>query len=235
MLRRLGGYVSNKWDTLRSIPEYDHQFPIFGLDAAGKSTLLYRLFYSEHVLALPDHNFRVETVSVPNYYYYRPGQGGEGGEGRDYRKELRFRLWDVAGQVGIIPLWHLYVDEIKAKAVIFVVDSTDRQRLLYTKNALWRLFGHYDDAEAGRELVLLVFANKQGREDAMTVTEVMCGLDLEGLAARALGWQGGRRWHIQGTDATTGEGLVEGLLWLDVQLRGGRPQPGVEAGEAVTD
>ncbi|KAG9065034.1 hypothetical protein KI688_002354 [Linnemannia hyalina] len=64
MLRRLGGYVSNKWDTLRSIPEYDHQFPIFGLDAAGKSTLLYRLFYSEHVLALPDHNFRVETVSV---------------------------------------------------------------------------------------------------------------------------------------------------------------------------
>ncbi|KAF9542996.1 Arf GTPase arf3 [Mortierella hygrophila] len=187
MLRRLGGYVSNKWDTLRSIPEYDHQFPIFGLDAAGKSTLLYRLFYSEHVLALPDHNFRVETVSI------------------------------------------------KAKAVIFVVDSTDRQRLLYAKNALWRLFGHYDDAEAGRELVLLVFANKQDREDAMTVKEVMCGLDLEGLAARTLGWQGGRRWHIRGTDATTGEGLVEGLLWLDVQLRVGRPQPGVVASEAVMD
>ncbi|KAK3840320.1 MAG: ADP-ribosylation factor [Linnemannia elongata] len=221
MLRKLGGFVSDKWDTLRGIPEYDHQFPIFGLDAAGKSTLLYRLFYSEHVLTLPDHGFRTETVSVPNYYYYYPG---EGGQGRDSRKELRFRLWDVAGQVGIIPLWRVYVNEMKAKGVIFVVDSTDRQRLLYTKNALWRLFGHYDDTEAGRELVLLVFANKQDQEDAMTVMEVMYGLDLEGLAARALRGQGGRRWHIRGTVATTGEGLVEGLLWLDVQLRGGRSQ-----------
>lgn len=226
MLRRLGGYISDKWDTLRGIPEFDHLFPIFGLDNAGKSTLLYRLFYSEHVLTLPDHNFRTEIVSVPNHYYYYPR---EGGEGRDYRKELRFRLWDVAGQVGIIPLWRVWVNEIKAKAVIFVVDSTDRQRLLYTKNALWQLFGDYDDTEAGRELVLLVFANKQDRDDAMTVMEVMCGLDLEGLAARTLGGQGGRRWHIQGTVAITGEGLVEGLLWLDVQLRRGRPQPGVEA------
>ncbi|KAK5820936.1 ADP-ribosylation factor family-domain-containing protein [Linnemannia elongata] len=224
MLRRLGGYVSDECDAPRGNPDYDHQFPIFGLDAAGKSTLLYHLFYSQHILTFPDHSFRRETVSVPNYYYHHQGEGRKG-EGRDYRKELKFRLWDIAGQVGIIPLWHVYVEEIQAKAVIFVVDSTDWQRLLYTKDALWQLFGHYDDTEAGRELVLLVFANKQDQGGAMTVNEVMCGLDLEGLAARALGGQGGRRWHIRGTDATTGEGLVEGLLWLDVQLRGRRPQP----------
>jgi small GTP-binding protein len=223
MLRTIGGYVSDKWDALRGMPEYDYLFPIFGLDAVGKSTLLYRLFYSEHVHTLPDHSFRTETVTVPNHYYYHHRLGVEGQEGEvDDRKVLKFRLFDVAGQTGLIPLWPVYVDLIKAKAVIFVIDSTDRERLSYAKNALWRLFEHLDDNEAGKEIILLVFANKQDKSDTMSVKEVMHKLDLEGLASRALGGQGGRRWLIQGSDATTGEGLVEGLLWLDVQLRGSR-------------
>lgn len=152
MLRKLGGYLSDKRDAPRGIPERDYLFPIFGLNAGEKSTLLYRLFYSEHVHTLPDHTFQTETVTVPNHYYcHHPGE-----EGGDDRKVLKFRLFDVAGQTGMISLWPVHVDLLKAKAAIFVVDSTDRQRLAYAKNALWRLFEHYDDTEAGKELVFLV-------------------------------------------------------------------------------
>ncbi|KAG0042855.1 hypothetical protein BGZ89_006732 [Linnemannia elongata] len=189
MLRRLGGYVSDECDAPRGNPDYDHQFPIFGLDAAGKSTLLYRLFYSQHILTFPDHSFRRETVSVPNYYYHHQGEGRKG-EGRDYRKELKFRLWDIAGQVGIIPLWHVYVEEIQAKAVIFVVDSTDWQRLLYTKDALWQLFGHYDDTEAGRELILKgsLHERLEDKEDEDGISGGLMLPRVKGLLRVCSGW-----------------------------------------------
>ncbi|KAF9310754.1 hypothetical protein BGZ91_007000 [Linnemannia elongata] len=153
MLRRLGGYVSDECDAPRGNPDYDHQFPIFGLDAAGKSTLLYRLFYSQHILTFPDHSFR-------------------------------------PGQVGIIPLWHVYVEEIQAKAVIFVVDSTDWQRLLYTKDALWQLFGHYDDTEAGRELILKGWLHErlEDKEDEDGISEGLMLPRVKGLLRVCSGW-----------------------------------------------
>ena len=57
-----------------------------------------------------------------------------------------------------------------------------------------------------RDAVVLVFANKQDLPHAMSVTEVTDKLELHTL--------GNRRWHVQATTATTGEGLFEGLQWL---------------------
>ncbi|KAK3835737.1 MAG: ADP-ribosylation factor family-domain-containing protein [Linnemannia gamsii] len=207
------------------------QFPMFGLSNAGKTTLLYRLVLSEFVQTIGDHNLRMETFTVPNLFRRDDNDKGRGVQ----QKELRFTLWDVAGQTDLIPLWYRCVDSIKAKGVIFVIDSTCRESLEYAKGALWRLFNYYGtlaakDEEEGKEvekegLVLLVFANKQDQFNAMTVAEVMRGLDLEGLCGgEPQGPEGRRRlesrWHIRGTVASTGEGLVEGLLWLDWQVNG---------------
>jgi len=59
-----------------------------GLDAAGKTTILYKLMLGELVTAIPTVGFNVETVEYKN---------------------IKFTMWDVGGQDVIRPLWvHYY-------------------------------------------------------------------------------------------------------------------------------
>lgn len=62
-----------------------------------------------------------------------------------------------------------------------------------------------------RNSAILVFANKQDMKGAMTPMEVCEALGLYDLR--------NRKWHIQGTCATKGEGLYEGLDWLATTLK----------------
>lgn len=62
-----------------------------------------------------------------------------------------------------------------------------------------------------RDAVLLVFANKQDLQNAMSVSEMIEKLSLNSLTSR--------RWHVEATCATTGEGLYEGLNWLAETLQ----------------
>jgi ADP-ribosylation factor protein 1 len=61
-----------------------------------------------------------------------------------------------------------------------------------------------------RDAVLLVFCNKQDLPNAMSVNEVTERLGLNQLR--------NRKWYIQATCATTGDGLYEGLDWLSNTL-----------------
>lgn len=61
-----------------------------------------------------------------------------------------------------------------------------------------------------RNAALLVFANKQDLPNALSVSDVTEKLGLNTLS--------GRQWFIQGTCATSGEGLYEGLDWLSSVL-----------------
>lgn len=90
---------------------------MLGLDAAGKTTLLYTLKLGEVVTTVPTVGFNVEFV--------------------DY-KNVSFALWDVGGQKTLRPLWRHYYDN--TDAVIFVVDSTDTRRLDAAREALNTLF-----------------------------------------------------------------------------------------------
>jgi signal recognition particle receptor subunit beta len=96
-------------------------------------------------------------------------------------------------------------------AIICVVDSSDVRRIDQARNSLWRLYEEYETVL--RDSVLLVFANKQDCLGAMSVTEVKDRLGLEVQSER-------RRWHIRGSVATTGDGLMEGMEWMATQLRG---------------
>jgi ADP-ribosylation factor protein 1 len=121
----------------------------------------------------------------------------------DY-KNISFTVWDVGGQDKIRPLWRHYYQN--TQGLIFVVDSNDRERADDAREELHRMLSEPELADA----VVLVYANKQDLPKAMPATEVADKLGLHSLR--------GRKWNIQGTCATTGDGLYEGLDWLSATL-----------------
>ncbi|KHJ77136.1 hypothetical protein OESDEN_23244 [Oesophagostomum dentatum] len=56
------------------------------------------------------------------------------------------------------------------------------------------------------EAKFLVFANKQDLPNAITCAELIKVLELHENS--------GQQWHIQPSNAATGEGIAEGLEWL---------------------
>lgn len=70
-------------------------------------------------------------------------------------KNVEFDIWDVGGQDKIRPLWRHYYSG--TQAIIFVVDSNDRDRMEDARKELKRVM---DEGEV-KEALLLVFANKQ--------------------------------------------------------------------------
>jgi len=157
-----------------------------GLDAAGKTTILYKLKLGEVVTTIPTIGFNVETVEY---------------------KSCRFTVWDVGGQDKIRPLWRHYYQN--AQGLIFVVDSNDRDRIDSSKDyehsakeELHRLLAE----EELKDAALLVFANKQDLPKAMKVQEVTERLGLQKLR--------NRQWYIQGSCGNSGDGLYEGLDWI---------------------
>uniref|UniRef100_UPI00358E62CF ADP-ribosylation factor 2-like isoform X1 n=2 Tax=Myxine glutinosa TaxID=7769 RepID=UPI00358E62CF len=128
-----------------------------GLDAAGKTTILYKLKLGEIVTTIPTIGFNVETV--------------------DY-KSVSFTVWDVGGQDKIRPLWRHYFQN--TQGVIFVVDSNDRERVVEARDELKSML----DEEELREANLLVFANKQDLPNAMNVGELTQTLGLHCLHRR---------------------------------------------------
>ncbi|CAE7639835.1 ARF1 [Symbiodinium sp. CCMP2456] len=161
------------------LTKYDQRILILGLDAAGKTTILYKLKLGEVVTTIPTIGFNVETVE---------------------HKSLSFTVWDVGGQDKIRHLWRHYYQN--TQGVIYVVDSSDRDRIDTARDELTKLLNE----EELRHAVLLVFANKQDLPNAMTAAEVTEKLGLQDLEQR--------RWFIQSASATTGHGLHEGLDWL---------------------
>lgn len=154
-----------------------------GLDAAGKTTILYKLKLGEIVTTIPTIGFNVETVEYKN---------------------ICFTVWDVGGQDKIRPLWRHYFQN--TQGLIFVVDSNDRERISEAQDELQKMLNE----DELRDAVLLLFANKQDLPNAMSAAELTEKLGLNQLR--------NRRWYIQATCATQGEGLYEGLDWLSNEL-----------------
>uniref|UniRef100_A0A8R7P684 ADP-ribosylation factor n=1 Tax=Triticum urartu TaxID=4572 RepID=A0A8R7P684_TRIUA len=116
-----------------------------GLDAAGKTTILYKLKLGEIVTTIPTIGFNVETVEYKN---------------------ISFTVWDVGGQDKIRPLWRHYFQN--TQGLIFVVDSNDRERVVEARDELHRMLNE----DELRDAVLLVFANKQDLPNAMNAAEI---------------------------------------------------------------
>ncbi|KAI7853771.1 ADP-ribosylation factor family-domain-containing protein [Circinella umbellata] len=179
----MGIVFSNLWSRLFSKAQV--KIIIVGLDNAGKTTILYKLLLNQVVTTTPTIGSNVETVEYKN---------------------IRFLMWDIAGQDTMRPTWKTYYTD--TKAVIMVIDSTDAVRLNLAKEELHRMM----ESEQLGDACLLVFANKQDVKGAMTASQISDALSLTSLKDR--------QWHIQACSALTGEGLHEGLDWVVVQIAG---------------
>jgi ADP-ribosylation factor protein 1 len=116
----------------------------------------------------------------------------------------------VGGQEKVRPLWRHYYQN--TQGVVFVVDSNDRERVDLAAEELGMMLS---DDHLGRDVCLLVVANKQDLPNCMSVNDVTHMLGLHHMASLQ-----DRKWHVQATCATTGQGLEEGFEWLHKTLRG---------------
>jgi ADP-ribosylation factor 1/2 len=143
----MGLTISKLFD--RFLGKKEMRILMVGLDAAGKTTILYKLKYvsrlpihvvayldrlGEIVTTIPTIGFNVETVEYKN---------------------IQFTVWDVGGQDKIRPLWRHYFQN--TQGIIFVVDSNDRDRVVEAREELQRMLNE----DELRDALLLVFANKQ--------------------------------------------------------------------------
>ncbi|CAI2352260.1 unnamed protein product [Caenorhabditis sp. 36 PRJEB53466] len=120
-------------------------------------------------------------------------------------QKITLTVWDVGGQQKIRPLWKYYFPN--TTTLVFVVDSSDVERI---QDAKKELFGLLDEPELAKTH-LLVFANKQDMPNAKTPAELTELLDLASIK--------NREWFICGTNAHTGQGLFDGLLWVKKQMK----------------
>ncbi|URE49432.1 ARF [Musa troglodytarum] len=212
-----------------------------GLDAAGKTTILYKLKLGEIVTTIPTIGFNVETVEYKN---------------------ISFTVWDVGGQDKIRPLWRHYFQN--TQGLIFVVDSNDRDRIIEARDELHRMLNEVNssvgcqrksykqlkmivkgDMRGSRKDVVAIggesgFRIKGGNDIRITDFLLVCVQDelrdavllvfankqdlpnamnaaeiTDKLGLHSLRQ---RHWYIQSTCATSGEGLYEGLDWLSSNI-----------------
>lgn len=120
---------------------------------------------------------------------------------------LSFTVFDMSGQGRYRNLWEHYYKE--GQAIIFVIDSSDKLRMVVAKEELRTLLNHPDIKH--RRIPILFFANKMDLRDALTSVKVSQLLCLEDIKDKP--------WHICASDAIKGEGLQEGVDWLQDQIQ----------------
>ncbi|KAK3086375.1 hypothetical protein FSP39_017539 [Pinctada imbricata] len=153
MGNKIGKYFCSRKKPMRIL--------IQGLDAAGKTTLLYKLKLGEVVTTIPTIGFNVETL--------------------DY-KNVSLTAWDVGGRDKIRPLYRHYYQN--TDALVYVIDSTDRDRIGDAKKEMERSLRE----DELRDCPLLILANKQDIPSAMKESEIVDKLELHMKCFREKKW-----------------------------------------------
>ena len=148
----MGNFVSQLKGLLEGLGKHEARILMLGLDAAGKTTILYKLKLNETVSSIPTIGFNVETVSPV--------------------KNVSFTVWDVGGQDKIRPLWKHYFHN--TEGLIYVVDSADRERFNEARDELFWIL----DSEEMRGVPVVVLANKQDLQHAASSADVANKLGL---------------------------------------------------------
>ena len=133
------------------------------------------------------------------------------------------------------PLWRHYYQN--TEALMFVVDSNDRERIGEVRDELWRFLAE-DELQ---DCVVLIMANKQDLPNAMSVEQITDKLELNKIKDKTwcklnisahtsythctntyIYWSDtcSISTDIQPSCATSGDGLYNGLDWLHTQLTG---------------
>mmetsp|Transcript_19840 Transcript_19840/g.36971 ORF Transcript_19840/g.36971 Transcript_19840/m.36971 type:complete len:195 (-) Transcript_19840:47-631(-) len=150
----MGLFVSRILESFTGLQE--KRLLLLGLDAAGKTTLLYSLKLNECVHAVPTVGFNVEHITY---------------------KKLDMTMWDVGGQDKIRRLWNHYYRG--TDALIYVVDSCDRDRIEEARIELHKILTNDEVKQTNR--AVLVYANKQDLPGALNPAEIVQRLQLNSI------------------------------------------------------
>jgi small GTP-binding protein len=107
---------------------------VLGLDSAGKTTLLYQMRLAKFLTVVPTIGYNLESVES---------------------EHVEFKMWDIGGLNKIRPLWRHYY--MRTKALIYVIDSTDRARFGESVSEFEKLL--FEEELKGAPI--LIYANKQ--------------------------------------------------------------------------
>ena len=107
----MGFFFSKLWTKL--LGKKDVRILMVGLDAAGKTTILYQLKMGETVKTIPTIGFNVETL--------------------DY-KGLNFTVWDVGGQDKIRVLWKHYYQNTDGLIFLLLIQMIEIELKMLLKN-----------------------------------------------------------------------------------------------------
>jgi ADP-ribosylation factor protein 1 len=151
----MGSFFSTVLDMMSGTTQ--KRILMLGLDAAGKTTVLYKLNLGEALHTVPTIGFNVETVKYKN---------------------IEFTMWDVGGQERIRVLWKHYYEG--TEGLIFVVDSNDQERVGLAREELQHLLKQ----DELRNAHLLVYANKQDLPNSMDAAEMANKLGLHSVRGR---------------------------------------------------
>lgn len=186
---------------------------LLGLDAAGKTTIIENIKTERNFQAeMPTIGFTIESTTL---------------------KGWDFTSWDVGGGDRLRQLWTRYYS--KLKALIWVIDSSDRERFEECCLELTKFVSLRELAGAP----ILILANKCDLPECITPFEIACCLKLRDVMAVSSVLPSRRPvfacqstvnkfalamethpWLIRGTSGLTGLGLREGLDWLSLALSG---------------
>ncbi|KAJ3056285.1 ADP-ribosylation factor protein 3 [Rhizophlyctis rosea] len=166
---------------------------ILGLDNAGKTTLLEKIksIYMG-VAGLPPEKIaptvglNIGKVDMPN--------------------NSRVNFWDLGGQRELHSIWEKYYTE--CHAIVFVVDSTDSERIEEVKDTFDRVISN--DIIEG--VPVLMLANKQDHAEALKVHDIK---ELFNPIAVKLG---ARDSKVLPVSALAGDGVREAIDWLCTRL-----------------
>ncbi|MHA1798950.1 MAG: ADP-ribosylation factor family protein [Candidatus Helarchaeota archaeon] len=167
----------------------DIKLVMIGLDNAGKTTILNYLKAGITTETIPTVGVNHETFKF---------------------KKLNFNCYDIGGQVSFREFWKEAAQD--CNALIFVVDSSDKERLEEAKDELNEIISKH----LGDKIPIMIFSNKIDLPNHATHSEIVKTFDLPILQER--------NWHIQETSAKTGDGFLEGFIWLYQELTGEKIQ-----------
>ncbi|OJD30117.1 adp-ribosylation factor family protein [Diplodia corticola] len=152
---------------------------MLGLDNAGKTTIVKKIMNEDVNSVSPTLGFIIKTIEYEGY---------------------KLNIWDVGGQKTLRTYWKNYFE--KTDTLIWVVDSTDRERTDDCRRELKGLL--LEERLMGASL--LVFKNKSDVPGSMSDDEIRQGLELDSIATH--------KWTIMACSGMTGQNLEEGLRWV---------------------
>eukprot|EP00658_Telonema_sp_P-2_P019281 TRINITY_DN17599_c0_g1_i1.p1 TRINITY_DN17599_c0_g1~~TRINITY_DN17599_c0_g1_i1.p1 ORF type:complete len:186 (-),score=42.35 TRINITY_DN17599_c0_g1_i1:396-953(-) len=153
---------------------------LLGLDNGGKTTLMQALTGGDRGQTIPTVGLSVKEATIG---------------------DTKIKCWDIGGQTQFRPEWGRYANG--CHAVLFVVDTTDSERMFLARHELHILL---DQHLALHRTPILIVANKVDLDGHLSEVDLVNALNLDYITEN--------EWKVIGTSALTGKNVDRVAEWL---------------------